>query len=245
MAEKGTTIIIKRIKKGGHGHHGGAWKVAYADFVTAMMAFFMVMWLLGSDEETKAAVSHYFNNPTSAWRRDQAIKETMPIGDMTGLGQNVVSGANGQTPDDLVSRPVRPLKQSDIEGQTAGDIIEQFLSDSSLGSLDQIRFSIPESKLFKDGTTNRWSSEGEKTLEKLSALLTKYRGKVEIKGTFDKREADSPTGSYEFQLARSASLAKHIIDKKWAREENVTTAVSPSEKIKRVEFTLTRDHEQN
>ena len=41
-------IIVKRIKKGGHGHHGGAWKIAYADFVTAMMAFFLLMWLLGS-----------------------------------------------------------------------------------------------------------------------------------------------------------------------------------------------------
>ncbi|MFZ4542370.1 MAG: flagellar motor protein MotB, partial [Rickettsiales bacterium] len=38
-------IIIKKIKKGGHGHHGGAWKVAYADFVTAMMAFFLLLWL--------------------------------------------------------------------------------------------------------------------------------------------------------------------------------------------------------
>ena len=41
-------IVIKRVKKGGHGHHGGAWKIAYADFVTAMMAFFLLMWVLGS-----------------------------------------------------------------------------------------------------------------------------------------------------------------------------------------------------
>jgi flagellar motor protein MotB len=43
-------IIVKKIKKGGHGHHGGAWKIAYADFVTAMMAFFLLMWLLGSTD---------------------------------------------------------------------------------------------------------------------------------------------------------------------------------------------------
>jgi chemotaxis protein MotB len=49
MAEEGLRpIIVKRIKKGGGGHHGGAWKIAYADFVTAMMAFFLLMWLLGS-----------------------------------------------------------------------------------------------------------------------------------------------------------------------------------------------------
>lgn len=59
-------IIIKKVKKGGgHGHHGGAWKVAYADFVTAMMAFFIVMWILASSEEVKEKVSEYFNNPTA------------------------------------------------------------------------------------------------------------------------------------------------------------------------------------
>lgn len=58
---KGITVIRKKKKGGGHGgHHGGAWKVAYADFVTAMMAFFMVMWLMGSDEETKLAIEAYF-----------------------------------------------------------------------------------------------------------------------------------------------------------------------------------------
>jgi chemotaxis protein MotB len=57
-------IIIKRVKKGGHGHHGGAWKIAYADFVTAMMAFFLLMWLLGSvTEGDKKGISDYFNSP--------------------------------------------------------------------------------------------------------------------------------------------------------------------------------------
>ena len=57
-------IIIKRIKKGGHGHHGGAWKIAYADFVTAMMAFFLLMWLLGSvTEGDKKGIADYFNSP--------------------------------------------------------------------------------------------------------------------------------------------------------------------------------------
>lgn len=56
-------IIIKKIKKGGHGHHGGSWKVAYADFVTAMMALFIVLWVLAQAEKTKKAVSLYFTEP--------------------------------------------------------------------------------------------------------------------------------------------------------------------------------------
>src|ERR1700722_16620034 len=58
-------IIIKRVKKVAGGHHGGAWKVAYADFVTAMMAFFMVMWLIASvSKEQRAAIFDYFKNPS-------------------------------------------------------------------------------------------------------------------------------------------------------------------------------------
>ena len=58
-------IIIRRARRRKHGHHGGAWKVAYADFVTAMMAFFLVMWLIGvGTREQKAAISEYFKNPS-------------------------------------------------------------------------------------------------------------------------------------------------------------------------------------
>ncbi|WP_035055370.1 flagellar motor protein MotB [Andreprevotia chitinilytica] len=57
-------IVVKKIKKGGHGHHGGAWKIAYADFVTAMMAFFLLMWLLGSvSKGNLKGISDYFSNP--------------------------------------------------------------------------------------------------------------------------------------------------------------------------------------
>lgn len=63
MSDKGKSIIIKKIKKGHGGHHGGAWKVAYADFVTAMMAFFLLMWLLAMvSPEKKAALSQYFEH---------------------------------------------------------------------------------------------------------------------------------------------------------------------------------------
>ncbi len=57
-------IIVKKIKKGGHAHHGGAWKIAYADFVTAMMAFFLLMWLLGSTTEgDRKGIADYFSSP--------------------------------------------------------------------------------------------------------------------------------------------------------------------------------------
>src|SRR5258707_7622955 len=62
------TVVVRRKKKSAHaGHHGGAWKIAYADFVTAMMAFFLLMWLLGSTSKyDKQGIEEYFNTPLAA-----------------------------------------------------------------------------------------------------------------------------------------------------------------------------------
>ena len=77
-------IIIKRVKKGGHAVHGGAWKIAYADFVTAMMAFFLLMWLLGSTSEgDKKGLSDYFSSP---------LKVSMAGGAGAGASNSVVNG---------------------------------------------------------------------------------------------------------------------------------------------------------
>lgn len=83
-AKKLQPIIIKRVKKAGHVAHGGAWKIAYADFVTAMMAFFLLMWLLGSTSEgDKKGLSDYFQSP---------MKVAMQGGTGAGASPSVISG---------------------------------------------------------------------------------------------------------------------------------------------------------
>jgi chemotaxis protein MotB len=86
-------IIIK--KKGGHGgHHGGAWKVAYADFVTAMMALFIVLWLLNTNKPVREAVAGYFKDPSGTANKIGSAKagvaEALPItkDDMPKLKEN-------------------------------------------------------------------------------------------------------------------------------------------------------------
>ncbi|MCE9558071.1 MAG: OmpA family protein [Armatimonadetes bacterium] len=72
---KDAPIIIKKKKVSGHGHHGGSWKVAYADFVTAMMAFFMVMWLMGlTSEKDKKNIQGYFNDPLGFNKNQPAMR---------------------------------------------------------------------------------------------------------------------------------------------------------------------------
>ncbi len=67
MADHLAPIYVIKKKVNHAGHHGGAWKVAYADFVTAMMALFIVLWLLNSSEQVRKAVSAYFLDPSGTW----------------------------------------------------------------------------------------------------------------------------------------------------------------------------------
>ncbi|MDP1693093.1 MAG: flagellar motor protein MotB [Burkholderiaceae bacterium] len=103
-AKKLQPIIVKKIKKGGHGVHGGAWKIAYADFVTAMMAFFLLMWLLGSTSEgDKKGIADYFQSP---------LKVAMAGGSGSGDSSHVLKGG-GQD----LTRSTGQVKRGDIEAQ--------------------------------------------------------------------------------------------------------------------------------
>ena len=79
--DKKQPIVIKKVSGGGHGHHGGAWKVAYADFVTAMMAFFLLLWLLGiTDEAQRDGISDYFKSPTGIKGKGGASTSMIKLG---------------------------------------------------------------------------------------------------------------------------------------------------------------------
>ncbi|HZW45988.1 MAG TPA: flagellar motor protein MotB [Microvirga sp.] len=103
-AKKLQPIIIKRVRKGGHAAHGGAWKIAYADFVTAMMAFFLLMWLLGSTTEgDKKGIADFFNAP---------LKVSLMGGSGSGDSSHVVRGGG----EDL-TRQGGQVKQGDVQAR--------------------------------------------------------------------------------------------------------------------------------
>ncbi len=123
-AKKLQPIIIKRIKKGGHAAHGGAWKIAYADFVTAMMAFFLLMWLLGSTTEgDKKGIADYFSTPLKI----SLLNSGTGAGDAShvvkGGGQDLtrqtgqVKRGEIETPHKTVN--LRALKQEQIRAEIA------------------------------------------------------------------------------------------------------------------------------
>src|SRR5512142_1582498 len=129
------TVIIKRIKKGGHGgHHGGAWKVAYADFVTAMMAFFLLMWLINTTTpEQKRGIADYF--------APQSIAETVSgAGGVLGgkvMGEDS-SKAGGAASVFQKNSPTSPstTKPSTQSGATHGGSASVSATSGSSGTAD-------------------------------------------------------------------------------------------------------------
>ena len=133
--QKQQPIIIKK-KKGGHGSHGGAWKVAYADFVTAMMAFFLVMWIVGQSEEVRENVAAYFNDP---------------IGFNKGAKSSVLKGAGPAV--------IPPKITSEMERKRAEEIIKNELKEAA----DRIRnrlAQMPEFANLKDKIEIEMTAEG-------------------------------------------------------------------------------------
>jgi len=204
--KKGVTIVIKKVQGGGAGAHGGAWKVAFADFMTAMMCFFLVMWLMGADEETKKEIAHYFNHPNTPYKagRDPTSQEVKPVGDKQGEGKNILPGADGGVPDDMVQTPLREIK----------DQVDQKLSDIAFGveldaDIDVLKFSILGDEVFEDGTMDIKKSVMPK-LDQIGRLLKKYPGYVLIEGHLDKKKSLTGEDPYMFSTARAVAIMHYF-----------------------------------
>lgn len=149
-------IIVKRIKKGGHGHHGGAWKIAYADLVTAMMAFFLLMWLLGSTAKGDLqGIASYFKTP---------LKVALQGGSGSGDSSSVVKGggtdltrANGQVKrGDIPSKKAINLRAAKSNKQMA----EQQMLNSLEKKLVEAIQSRPALAQFKNQVLVDMTAEG-------------------------------------------------------------------------------------
>jgi chemotaxis protein MotB len=135
MGTKDAVIIIKKKAHGKHGHHGGAWKVAYADFVTAMMSFFLVMWIVGQNQDVRKGIAGYFRDPAA----------------FTG-GKGVLPGARqGTTGEEYEAAPnVESIKVKDAESmlQKAAEHLRERLQ--AIPAFEKIKDRI-EIRLTQDG----------------------------------------------------------------------------------------------
>lgn len=208
MTAKTQPIIVIK-KKGGHGgHHGGAWKVAYADFVTAMMALFIVLWLMGSSDKVKRAVAGYFNDPKGSASQ---LGTTM-----TGTGQTVAQ-ANAKDLEKLKARLEQEIRaRTDLEKlskQIEITITPEGLRIELLEGRNGTFYEIGSAKL---------SASGQELLSLLAAELKTLPNSLLIEGHTDSTPY-SNNGSYSnWDLsADRANSARRILQQDGVRSNQV------------------------
>ena len=193
MADQDTRPIIIIKKKVSHGgHHGGAWKVAYADFVTAMMAFFMVMWLMNSSQKVKEAVGAYFRDPTGSGRQ---------------VGSNLAgSGEALSLSRDNMDKLKESLEQA-VKQMPDFDKIRDQVSMMVTGEGLRIELVETEKGLFFESGDVQPSELGEELIVLLAQQLGQLPNNLLIEGHTDARpfSTEGPYGNWELSVDRANS----------------------------------------
>jgi len=207
MNTEETPIRIVK-KKGGHaGHHGGAWKVAYADFVTAMMALFIVLWIVGQSKAVKEAVSQYFKDPGAF---------TYSKG-----GAGAMEGG----PSPMDGNSVTQLEAQKIALEKLGNqILKEIMANPELKAIaSQVKFEIvnegmrielleKSESFFFDVGTSELKPEAAKIIGIIAAEVGRLPNKLVIEGHTDARQYSRSDGYSNFELsAERANSARRIM----------------------------------
>ncbi len=206
-------IVVKKINKHG-GHHGGAWKVAYADFVTAMMALFIVLWVLGQDEKVVQNVAGYFKDPIGFSEKMKAI--------------SVLDGMM-QLPTDSSTQIIDKIKQREMEVEKLNAMKDSIVNDLSTNGefsnlIDQVKLEIVDEGLkiemvesnddaFFEIGTSELRPEAQKLLKEIGKNLNSIPNKLIIEGHTDARPYQNGGGGYtNFELSSDrANSARRIL----------------------------------
>ena len=189
--DKHQPIIIKK-KKGGHAAaHGGAWKLAFADFMTAMMAFFLVMWIVGLDVKTRSGLAEYFSNPGAFQQNMRSSPYVLQM-----------DGKPPMPPPDLVRQTVRELHNIDIEAAMAFAARLKMVMDNEprcaavrpfvdlVLSEDGLRIELLEGAggiFFAKGTMSSFREAGKLMIQVIAPTLAGSRKRLTIEGHTDKK----------------------------------------------------------
>jgi chemotaxis protein MotB len=206
--EKSRPILIIK-KKGAHGgHHGGAWKVAYADFVTAMMALFIVLWLLNSSKQIQEAVGGYFKDPTGTSKKVGS--------NMVGTGENfLLTKDNMPKLKDQLQQALQ--KMSDFE--KLKNHIEMTVTTEGL----RIELLEAATGTFFNSGSSELNGEGRELLIKLAQELGQLPNKLSIEGHTDSKPyvTFGNYGNWELSADR-ANSARRLMQANGIRADQIT-----------------------
>ena len=209
MPDSNTPIIIVKKVKGHGGHHGGAWKVAFADFVTALMALFIVLWLLSSSQKVQKAVGGYFKDPKGAGR----MVGTNRSG--SGQGLELKSDDMNQLKDRVRKAMEREVKEfSKVENQVDIIVTEEGL---------RVELVENEQGTFFDTGRATPTASGANILGSLAEEVAKLPNKVMIEGHTDSRPYNESAEYTNWELSTDrANAARRLMQRRGLRPDQVT-----------------------
>ncbi|UTH73869.1 flagellar motor protein MotB [Chromobacterium sp. IIBBL 290-4] len=220
-------IVVKKIKKGGHGHHGGAWKIAYADFVTAMMAFFLLMWLLGSASAgTLNGIAEYFKTPLKV-----ALSGGSGAGDATSLvkgGGNDLTKQAGQVnkagarKEEIMQKQqeqqkLTQLQQKIQENIDHSEVLKQYKNQLKLEMTPEglkIQIVDEQNRPMFDSGSSRMLPHTRVLLQQLASDLNQMSNKLSISGHTDAKPFAGGQGGYsnwELSADRANTARRELI----------------------------------
>jgi chemotaxis protein MotB len=221
MAAKTQPIIIIK-RNGGHGgHHGGAWKVAYADFVTAMMSLFIVLWLMGSSDKVKKAVAGYFNDPKGT---ANLLGTTM-----SGDGIAVTTKINDN---------MKKLKEKLEEEIKAKQELQKLSKQIEITiTAEGLRIELLEGKdgtFYQSGSANL-SASGRELLALLAGELKTLPNELLIEGHTDATQYSTDANYSNWELsADRANSARRLLQQAGVRSDQVTQVRGYADQLLRV-----------
>ncbi|MCW5980705.1 MAG: OmpA family protein [Bryobacteraceae bacterium] len=199
-------IIVK--KKGGHGgHHGGAWKVAYADFVTAMMALFIVLWLMNTSDTVKQAVAGYFRDPSGKGAAQGSGQGG--IGEGIGIGKSDMNKLKEKLEDAIKQMPEMAALKDQVQMTVTGEGLRIELLEKEVGTF------------FETGNAQP-TGPGEEMLHLLAAELARLPNLVLIEGHTDARPFGSKDAYTNWELSTDrANAARRLMQRDGLRSDQV------------------------
>jgi chemotaxis protein MotB len=215
--DKHQPIVIKKKKAGHGGHHGGAWKVAYADFVTAMMAFFLVMWIVGLSDEIKQNIAAYFRDPIGfpKGKAMGVLKDgEKPID--TGQGSGAIRRDLGKKKEAEVWNNLKDMSERISRKLEHLDVFERFRDQIEIElTPDGLRIQLIEaeenSSFFARGSAEM-SQDGRDILRAISSEIARLPYHVVLEGHTDsKKYADGATYTNWELSADRANTARRVM----------------------------------
>jgi len=200
-------IIVIKKKKSHAGHHGGAWKVAYADFVTAMMALFIVLWLLSTSDETKKAIGGYFQDPAGVGK--QMGSALAGSGESLSIGKDDMAKLKEKLASAIKAAPELKKLEHQVEMIITGEGLRIELLESDKGSFFESGRAAP-------------TPVGEDLIDLLATELGKMPNHLMIEGHTDAKPFSSGGEYSNWELSSDrANAARRAMMKHGARPDQV------------------------